>query len=63
MGHYASEMQSDKERKERYDRSERARIATTNHLQKMIDEKGIAAVLAEMILDPTLFSIHNRKYE
>ena len=51
MGHYRSEMgYEDDDRKEA--EAKRRRLAnTTAEIQKAIDDRGVAAVLAEIILD------------
>jgi hypothetical protein len=39
---------------------EELRKSRTEKIEKLIEEKGIARVLAEMIEDPILFKIHTR---
>lgn len=60
MGHYRGEMVSeDEDQKAEKARVERlARSATK--IQNRINEKGLAAVLAEMVSDPTMFAIRYR---
>ena len=57
MGHYLSEVGH---HDDYFDAKERSLLAREKCIAKMIEEKGIAKVLAEMVDDPTLFSIHSR---
>jgi hypothetical protein len=60
MGHYYSEMVSFEEQEEIERLREELRKSRTEKIEKLIEEKGIARVLAEMIEDPILFKIHTR---
>lgn len=54
MGHYRSEMgYEDQDAREAAEKKRRLE-ATTREIQKAIDERGVAAVLADIILDTGL---------
>ncbi len=60
MGHYRSEMISEEEDRRRAEEHEARLRESAAKIQKLIDEKGVARVLAEMIADPTIFAIRFR---
>lgn len=63
MGHYRSEMGfEDQDRKEADQKSKRI-AATTAEIQKAIDEHGVAAVLADIILDTSFGTYIGSKYK
>lgn len=51
MGHYRSEMGYEGRDAEEARTKARRLAATTHEIQKAIDERGVATVLAEIILD------------
>lgn len=58
MGHYYSEMVSDEEQDAKAASKEAYIKRRAKRIEKAIKERGIARVLAEIIDDPTMASIH-----
>ena len=54
MGHYLSEMTTDREVKERRVERERKRETLLTNIQADIDRRGIANVLADILENPIL---------
>ncbi len=60
MGHYRSEMGYDERDRKEAEYEQKRMVASTAKIQAAIDERGIAAVLAELIKDDTMFRIRYR---
>lgn len=60
MGHYRSEMGYDEQDRKDAEKKAQRRAACAERLDAEIKERGIAAVLAEMLDDDVLFRIRYR---
>lgn len=63
MGHYRSEMGFEDEDEKRARDKARTRKATAEYIYKRIAEEGIEYVLADIILDSQMASIHYRVFD
>lgn len=60
MGHYRSEMGYEDEDRKEAEHKAKLRAHSEIKIQKAIDDRGVASVLAEMIEDPLMFGLKYR---